>query len=124
LKRDFDLIRDILLQIEAAPANSRRFRIRIPEKDQDVVDEHVELLIESGLVDGAPRHVSGAPMYVEIEVMVTRLTWEGHDFLSSMRDDTIWRKAKTEIIKPGLSFTFSLLAEWLKTEAKSKLGIP
>ncbi|SCY27705.1 DUF2513 domain-containing protein [Nitrosospira sp. Nsp13] len=124
MKRDFDLIREILLHVEASPANVRPYRVQFPESDQDTIDEHVELLIESGLLEGNPRHRAGAPLYVDMEVMVARLTWDGHDFLSSIQDDTIWRKAKATILMPSASFTFGLLVEWLKIQIKAKTGIP
>ena len=50
------------------------------------------------------------------------LTWLGHEFLDAAKDDTIWTKAKETILKPGVSMTFNFLIEWLKAEAKTKLG--
>jgi hypothetical protein len=41
-----------------------------------------------------------------------------------MRDDTVWKKAKEHVLKPGASWTFDILKEWLKAEAKSRLGLP
>ena len=54
-----------------------------------------------------------------------RLTWHGHDFLDAARNDTIWNNAKDQFLKPGISWTFSILFEWLKQEAQKRiLGIP
>ncbi|MGO8839441.1 MAG: DUF2513 domain-containing protein [Limisphaerales bacterium] len=52
--------------------------------------------------------------------MNVRLTWAGHDFLDAARNDTIWNKAKDEFLKPGISWTFSILFEWLKQEARQR----
>jgi hypothetical protein len=49
------------------------------------------------------------------------LTWEGHEFLDAMRDDTVWKKAKENVIKPGASWTVQLLFEWLKAEIKQRV---
>jgi len=48
--------------------------------------------------------------------MVERLTWAGCEFADAVRSDTLWAKAKKEVIKPGISFTFDILKEWLKAE--------
>ena len=52
---------------------------------------------------------------------IVRLTWAGHDFLDSSRDNKIWKLAKEHVIKPGASWTFSLLLEWLKQEARHRV---
>jgi len=45
----------------------------------------------------------------------------GNEFVDAMRDDTLWKKAKDSVIKPGASWTVKLLFEWLKTEIKQRL---
>jgi hypothetical protein len=45
----------------------------------------------------------------------------GHDFLDAARDATIWSEAKDKALKPGVSWAFSMLAEFLKAEAKAHL---
>jgi hypothetical protein len=52
------------------------------------------------------------------EARITRLTWAGHDFLDSSRDNKIWQLAKEHVIKPGVSWSFLILVEWLKLEAR------
>ena len=53
-----------------------------------------------------------------------RLTWSGHEFLDAMRDDNVWKKVRYHVIKPGVSWTVSLLFEALKNEARIRLGLP
>lgn len=53
-----------------------------------------------------------------------KMTWAGHDFLDSMRDDTIWKKAQEKVLKPIGGVAFDVLKEWLKAEMRSKLGLP
>ncbi|HCT9956223.1 TPA: DUF2513 domain-containing protein, partial [Pseudomonas aeruginosa] len=50
-----------------------------------------------------------------------RLTWEGFDFAATIREDTLWKKAKDVILKPSASWSFGLLREYLKTEMARKL---
>ena len=120
MKRDFDLIRRILTDIENIPAGKSMNNINYPEYNRSVVDHHIILLDEAGLIKAKILKTMGGIGAVHI----TGLTWSGHDFLDAMKDDTIWNKAKESVLKPGASITFGLLLEWLKTEAKLKLGLP
>lgn len=43
-------------------------------------------------------------------------TWKGHDFLDAAKDDTLWNKAKEKFLIPGVSFTFDILFQWLKSQ--------
>ena len=46
-------------------------------------------------------------------------------FLQAMTDNKIWKSAKEHILKPGVSWTTSLLLEWLKLEARRRIpGFP
>lgn len=38
-----------------------------------------------------------------------RLTWEGHEFLDKIREDTIWNKTKDTIVDKGLPFVFDIV---------------
>ena len=108
MKRDMDLIRNILLQTEAGQPI-------VGEKTAVVY--HIALLKEAGFVEAVIRN---GPWGMPSEAVIRRLTWAGHDFLDAMRDETIWKKAKDKFIKPGVSWTVSILAEWLKQEARRR----
>ncbi len=114
MKRDMDLIRLLLLQQESGedPPELEEYPI-------DLVVYNLALMIDAGFVDGTiiPDH-EGSPAGASI----IRLTWAGHDFLDSTRDPTIWKKAKERVLKPGISWTFSILVEFLKAEAQRQLG--
>jgi hypothetical protein len=76
--------------------------------------------MDAGLVVGVVSGTDKDPS----RYMIHRLTWQGHEFLQSMRDETIWKKAKEHVLKPGASWTFEILKEWAKAELKERLGIP
>jgi len=119
MKRNADLVRSILLDIESAPALQALSGFTYDGISEAEIIEHVEIMIDAGLIEGKVlRHSSGG------RVIVNRLTWQGHDFLQVARDDTLWKKAKKSILKPGVGWTFELLKEWLKFEAKKALGMP
>ena len=120
MKRDMDLIREILQAIEARPDEGDVLQIsgRTPKE----VNYHIALLKDAGFVEAT---VDGDLSDAFSFAYVSRLTWQGHEFLDAARDDTIWHKAKEHFLKPTASWTFSLLLEWLKQEAHNKLlGIP
>ena len=120
MKRDMDLVRQILSNAEA-----RDFESDEPPASYQAqtVEEayQIALMNDAGLVQADYTSQAGTPVCATI----FRLTWSGHDFLDAARDETIWKKAKDTILKPGISWTFSVLAEWLKQEAQKKLfGVP
>ena len=118
MHRDFDLIRTILLDVEALPPGKGLDHPKYSPHSPAYVAEHVLLLIEGGLVEGSVGEYTGG-----YSVHVRRLTWSGHDFLQSARDDTVWNKAK-EVMKSSANlFSFDILSELLKSLVRDQLGI-
>jgi hypothetical protein len=117
MKRDMELIRLLLLQqeLDAAPSELQNYSI-----DDQLYN--LELMHDAGFIVATfNRDTTGKAKAASIR----RLTWGGHDFLDSTKDSEIWKMAKDHIIKPGASWTFSLLLEWLKKEAHQKVfGVP
>ncbi len=118
MKRDFDLIRMILRQVEDSPPSAAPIKVEIEGYDNAVIGEHVALLIDAGLLEGVIVQTISDPR----SAIPSRLTWDGHDFLNAATD-SVWAKAKEHVIKPAGSATFSLLLEWMKAEARTRLGL-
>jgi hypothetical protein len=114
MKRDMDIIRRIVLAArdEAAPVRG------LEGVDADVFAEHVRLLEEAGLVGASVRVVQQRADVA----LVWRLTWSGHEFADAISSDTLWNKAKDNVIKPAGSWTFGVLLDYLKSEISR--GIP
>lgn len=86
MRRDFDLIRLLLQEIEGVEDVSDLSKYT---KDQQLY--HSCLLIEAGLVHGTiVVDQNGNPAHTRI----SRLTWDGHEFLDMTRDPSIWNKVK------------------------------
>ena len=120
MKRDMDIIRRILIAVEDADEPVEI----IPDCTDAVFGYHAALLIDAGLATG---DVVDGPNLQPMAGSIFRLTWAGHDFLDAARSDTVWRTAKEKILKPGVSWTFEILKETLKTLAKQELarhGLP
>lgn len=120
MKRDFDLIRRILLDVESIPPAQQMNCPTYDEFNKDVIAPHVVLLHEAGLIDASVlKMLSG-----RYQVKIRGLTWAGHDFLDAIRDDTLWAKAKKTILAPAGGVAFTVLLEWAKSEVKTRLGLP
>lgn len=76
---------------------------------------HLNLLIEAGLVRGH-YGVEGMPS-------ISKLSWQGHEFLDDIRDVGIWRKTK-ERLKDLPTVGIAVIGEIAKAEIKKKLGLP
>lgn len=86
--------------------------------DGEITRAHVVLLLEAGLLDGTVVDFVSEPK----QGIVTGLTWAGHDFLGSIKDDGLWKKAKDTVIKPAGGVAFTVLLEWVKAEAMRRLN--
>ena len=141
MRRDFDVIRDILIAVEEkAPVNVRdELRDLPPERsylagytspevaDRKTVDGvhwlvgpaklyHTEHRIEEGYVKHNPSEFC----------QVVDLTWKGHDLLESIRDDNVWKQVKARIEPVGGSVSLAVLKATADNIAKAILlgGLP
>lgn len=114
MKLDMDLARQILTKLEDDPnaVGQYCYKVSIEGKSAQEISYHVMLLNEAGLVAAIDMSTTGG-----IDWGATRLTWEGHQFLTAARSDTLWEKAK----KLTLEKTGGLAFEFLKT-ALMKVG--
>lgn len=110
-----DVIRLLLLQLE----DNEEAAGKLKAYDEPLVVYNAALLVDSGLVEGAvARSGNNEPLSVAMDHM----TWAGHDFLDAARDETIWKKAKQNVMKPAASYTFEIVKEYLKAEIRKHLG--
>ena len=118
--RDLDLLRQILSAAEKLPAGNPGTDLDLPDDlDDQVVGEHIQLLIDDDLVEGdVTRGMDRIHGY-----LVVRLTSRGHDFLQFARSDTLWHKAKSAVAGAGGTYTIQILLDWLKAEALRRLGL-
>ena len=78
MKRDMDLIRDLLLKIEEAPPKAS-WKVIVTTKDDTEAERilwHLALIEEAGFIKSNPLHLHGHRLPENIE-----LVWAGHDFL-------------------------------------------
>lgn len=120
MKRDIDLCRRILLEVETRPPG--QYVQGLPfagEYDAGVVEEHVALLYEAGLMDANITRFHGAATHF----LIKKLTWAGHDFLDAARDEGMWAQAKERLGASFDSVSFAVLKAMLEDIAKRALGL-
>mgnify|MGYP000892647161 CR=1 FL=1 len=120
MKRDLNLVREILLWATAQDGGYVSGNPSLPDYTDDQIAYHVHLMWQAGLVDAADATHLQSPGPSAILLSVT---WAGHDFIDAAKDASLWEKAKTRIVASGGSFTFDLLKEVLSSLAKAQLGL-
>ncbi len=107
MKRDWDTIRKILVKLEDVdPKNGALHLSDFPSAEPEKISYHVELLMEATLIYGKMSKTIGKGPY---DFLAIRLTWQGHEFLDSIRNDKVWNKTKDSFISKGVSMTFELV---------------
>lgn len=103
MKRDWDVIRKILIAVEDLPDRASS----VKESDLEDVDaedayHHILIMIEAGFIEGNEGARQGGK-----SVYARRLTWQGHELLESIRNQSKWnalkRYAREHSIEPTLS---------------------
>jgi DNA-binding transcriptional ArsR family regulator len=122
MRFDLDLVREILLQVEAAPANQDVGSVDVPSYSQDVVHEHIELLSDRGLIEANIRRAGSGEKRVYY-VYIKRLTWEGHDFLENARNEEVWAQTKAIVKEKGGSASFEVVTSLLSQVALKVFGL-
>ena len=117
MKRDMNLIRELLFHLESATTSKTR-HLQAPEGySADEVAYHATLLLEAGLIEG--RRVTA---FSGSALRDLRLTWEGHDFLDAIRPPAVWESVEERLKHLGgaaLAVVKALAIE----EGKKLLGI-
>ncbi|PYV70350.1 MAG: hypothetical protein DMG97_19480 [Acidobacteria bacterium] len=92
MKRDMELLRTLMLEIEKLPHVGQRY-FEIPGYSIQQVYYHALLAKDAGFIDATfPSNDKWGWGF-----RLKRLTYEGHEFLDAARDDTLWNKAKDAV---------------------------
>jgi uncharacterized protein DUF2513 len=128
MKRDMELVRTLLLKFEelyippgaVVGIDWTDEFFEIEGHDRDTAIKHFELLMQAGFI-AAPSSQGSTQFFL------TGLTWEGHEFLASIRNPEVWSRTKAGMRAVG-GFGLDLMVQLAKAEGKrliiEKLGIP
>lgn len=119
MKRDFDLVRSLLLYVEQSPPGQPIHGLTQEGCETEVINEHVKLLINEDFLEGRfERLSSGGSHYA-----ISGLTWKGHDFLDNAKNDTVWKKVMADAEDKGMSLSMSVLNRLLGKAAEKYMGL-
>jgi hypothetical protein len=116
MKRDMDLIREILLEVEKRQGLTGWLDLQIPSRDTEEVAYHVKLLDQAGYLQATDLSSHDGFYWAP-----KSLTWEGHEFLDAARNETVWAKAKSFIRENGGSVPLEVVKAFMVQVATSFL---
>lgn len=112
MKRNWDTIRELLAKVEECTLPTEMVRLDdFPRERAAEISYHMALLIEAALVKGQVVNTLGPDAK---DFFAEKLTWSGHEFLDSIRSDSVWQKTKKAFSEQGISMTFDLIKEGAK----------
>jgi hypothetical protein len=119
LKRDLDLIRRILLDIEAQGDGSSSERpgfgnLADNGHDPEAIQYHVQLMHDAGLIV--------ADELVPGQWWPERITWAGHEFLDLARNDGLWQRTKDDVESKTGSAPFHVVRDLLARRVSEQLS--
>ena len=120
MKRDMDLVRSIMLKAEALPPGPP-ILYRVGEVEDLVLLHHLELLIEAALLRGKITRSQGSRGDV---IGISGLTWEGHEWIETVRSDRVWEETKATLSEGEGAMTFELTKAVATRVHRKRLGLP
>ncbi len=120
MQRDMNLVRKILLALETSAHGHAPLGMEIEGYSEEQIGYHVHLLGQAKLltVEVTTGWGSQSP-----KAIPTSITWEGHEFLDSARDETIWSKAMKKAGDVGGPLSLTVLKSVLDSLLKGQLGL-
>ena len=125
MKRDLDLIREIMLVLEDKMEYGKNFTSdRLFETMQNETLSIEKLLYHIGLLVEANFIGAREEKYINNirDFIITTITFEGQDFLDIIREQNTWEFLKAKTVKIG-GFSLSLLVEIGKDYLKKQFGL-
>ncbi len=121
MKRDMDYIRELLFEIEAAPADELWSREEVnPTPEMPRLSQHLKLLVDATFIEGRHEvYLGGGELWYDV-----RLTWKGNEFLDTIRSDAVWKKTKERLAKAGGTASVQVISEVAGAIVRNLLHLP
>ncbi len=125
MKLNHDCVRDLMLLAEETLDMKNFIRCSNlnlePYSKQELIYT-TSKLIEAGLVEGKySRYIDG-----DSDATIQSITWDGHEFLDNIRDDSVWKTTKDKLSdfkSASLSFVNNVASQVLASMINQKLGL-
>jgi hypothetical protein len=120
MQRDMNLVRAILLKLEAHPHGFAP-ALEIEGYTDEQIGFHVALMGQAGLIDAYPTNSSADETP---SAMPLSLKWEGYEFLAASKDEGIWKKGTSTVMAKAGAIGFEILKAVLTAEVRRQVGLP
>lgn len=122
MKRDLNLLRNMMLRIEELDSTKHKITIN---SFLDLCDNpakislHIELLIDSYFIEASE------PIYCRTikDFLIYRLTSNGYDYLDAVREPSIWQKTTNKLLEVGGTATLDVVKDVASSFIRSYLNI-
>lgn len=108
MKRDWDVIREVLIEVEGLSEQQRNtFGYGLGDEhagDDPAKGEHALLLWKAGFIEAIDSGTMAGPAILSPE-----LTWQGHELLDTVRSKPVWERIKSTAKEKGLELTFDVV---------------
>ena len=103
MKRDWDLIREVLIEIEELdPAKHENIQYGpASSSTEPVKDSQAVLLWRAGFIVGVDASSSDGDAIIALD-----LSWAGHELLDTIRSKAVWERIKATAQSRGLELSF------------------
>ncbi len=109
MKRDMELVRLILFEMEKVATWGEDLQFSFERYSKEEINYHVMLMNEAGLIVAID-----ASSVSDLYWIPQRLTWQGHEFLEATKNNDAWNKTKEIMAKSG-GFVFDVAKSILTT---------
>ncbi len=103
MKRDLDVIREILLEVESLGLDEKMRYDSATDSPEKI--HNIYLLDDAGYIVSQYMNFAGGRR----TIIIDRLTNNGHDFLDSIRDERVLAKVKTRLAEVGGQATLHVI---------------
>lgn len=105
MKRDWDVIREVLIEVEGlSEADRNQFAYGVGDEHAGAdpsKSAQALLLWRSGFIEAIDAGTMAGPAILSPE-----LTWQGHDLLDTLRSKAVWERIKKTSRDSGIELTF------------------
>ena len=120
MKRDLELIRQLMLAIELKDTRFSAESIEIDGYDLSQINYHLQLLVEAELAVGKVLNYLGSE---RATIVIEKLSWEGCNFLDDARNESVWQRTMEIVKDKGGSVSVGVLIQLLASVAKQLVGL-
>ncbi|MEN0643340.1 DUF2513 domain-containing protein [Alkalicoccobacillus gibsonii] len=113
MKRELDLIRDILILLEEDESRDPK-TITSEDYSEEVVHYNLRLLYKEGFIEA--HSLEGGTRFLP-----RSLTWDGHNLLADIKDDSVWSKVKENLKRHSGTASIEVIKAIAATVAKKAI---